>query len=35
MNVDENGSVANAVVQNMPFFLSGKVKMTEREAAQS
>ena len=35
MNVDENGSVANAFVQNMAFFLSGKVKMTIREAGQS
>ena len=25
MNVDENGSVANTFVQNMAFFLSGKV----------
>ena len=35
MNVDENGFVANALVQNMTFFLSGKVKMTIREAGQS
>ena len=31
MNVDENGSVANTFVQNMAFFLSGKVKMAIRE----
>ena len=35
MNVDENGSVANAFVQNMAFFLSDKVMMTIREAGQS
>ena len=35
MNVDESGSVANAFVQNMAFFLSGKVKVTIREAGQS
>ena len=35
MNVDENGYVANTFVQNMAFFLSGKVKMTIREAGQS
>ena len=35
MNVDENGSVANAFVQNMAFDLSGKVKMTIRDAGQS
>ena len=35
MNVDEYGSVANAFVQNMAFFLSGKVKMTTREAGRS
>ena len=29
MNVDENGSVANAFVQNMAFFLSGKVNDNE------
>ena len=34
MNVDENGSIANAFVQNMAFFLSDKVKMTMREAGQ-
>ena len=35
MNVDENGSVANTFVQNMAFFLSGKVKMTIRETGHS
>ena len=35
MDVDENGSVANAFVQNMAFFLSDNVKMTIREAGQS
>ena len=35
MNFDENGSVANAFVQNKVLFLSEKVKMTIREAGQS
>ena len=35
MNVDENGSVGNAFVQSMAFFISGKVKMTIRGAGQS
>ena len=35
MNVDGNGSVANTFMQKMDFFLSGKVKMTIREAGQS
>ena len=37
MNVDENGSVAKASVQNMTGFilLKGKVKMTIRKVGQS
>ena len=35
INVDENGSVANAHAQNMAFFWNDKVKMKIREAGQS